>query len=118
MASTRDNRTDSSEPIEDTFLGLVNMTPHSLDAWLETSESHEVGIKASENSESTGHASGRRIVKILNKKKADYSEADRHEMHRVVGYIKRHLAQRPSGDVVHTRWTYSLKNWGHDPTKS
>ena len=119
MASSTDKRAqDSDDPIEETFHALVNMTPHALEAWLKTSESREVGIKASEGSESTGHASGRTIVKLLQKKKAELTEADRNEMHRVSGYIKRHLAQRPGGDVEHTRWAYSLKNWGHDPSKS
>lgn len=36
-------------------------------------------------------------------------------MRKVVGYVRRHLAQRPSGDVEDTRWRYSLMNWGHDP---
>jgi hypothetical protein len=36
-------------------------------------------------------------------------------MRKVVGYINRHLAQRPSGDVTDTRWRHSLMNWGHDP---
>jgi hypothetical protein len=36
-------------------------------------------------------------------------------MHKVVGYVHRHLAQRPSGDVTDTAWRYSLMNWGHDP---
>jgi hypothetical protein len=115
-SSTHSDAEDSGEPIEETFFELVNMTPHALEAWLKTSESREVGIKSSEGSESTGHASGRNIVKLLHKKKADFTDADRHEMHRVAGYIKRHLAQRPHGDVEHTRWAYSLKNWGHDPT--
>jgi hypothetical protein len=35
----------------------------------------------------------------------------------VVGYIHRHLAQRPSGDVSQTPWRHSLMNWGHDPLK-
>ena len=116
-SSTHDRSKDSDDPIEETFFEFVNMTPHALEAWLETSESREVGIKASESSESTGHASGRNIVKLLKKKKTDYTEADRREMHRVTGYIKRHLAQRPTGDVEHTRWASSLKNWGHDPAK-
>jgi hypothetical protein len=38
-------------------------------------------------------------------------------MRKVVGYAKRHLAQRPSGDVGDTPWRYSLMSWGHDPTK-
>ena len=38
-------------------------------------------------------------------------------MDKVVGYIHRHLAQRPDGDVEDTDWRYSLMNWGHDPLK-
>jgi hypothetical protein len=34
---------------------------------------------------------------------------------KVVGYVHRHLAQRPKGDVADTRWRCSLVNWGHDP---
>ena len=40
---------------------------------------------------------------------------DAAHMRTVVGYIHRHLAQRPSGDVTDSRWRYSLMNWGHDP---
>jgi hypothetical protein len=36
-------------------------------------------------------------------------------MRKVVGYVRRHLAQRPPGDVRDTRWRHSLMNWGHDP---
>jgi hypothetical protein len=36
-------------------------------------------------------------------------------MRTVVGYVHRHLAQRPDGDVTDTRWRRSLMNWGHDP---
>jgi hypothetical protein len=34
----------------------------------------------------------------------------------VVGFIRRHLAQRPENEVT-SRWRYSLMNWGHDPLK-
>lgn len=34
-----------------------------------------------------------------------------------VGYVHRHIEQRPSGDVHDTRWRHSLMNWGHDPEK-
>lgn len=67
--------------------------------------------------ESVGHHSGRRIVELLRKKKADYGDADLAHMRKVVGYVHRHLAQRPDGDVSETRWRYSLMNWGHDPLK-
>jgi hypothetical protein len=71
--------------------------------------------KHQDGGESTGHASGRRITEILRAKKGDLSDDDYGHMRKVVGYIRRHLAQRPSGDVPDTRWRYSLMNWGHDP---
>lgn len=68
--------------------------------------------------ESTGHASGRRIVEILTTKRADLTDADCAHMRKVVGYAKRHLAQRPQGEIDDSAWRYSLMNWGHDPAKS
>jgi hypothetical protein len=50
-----------------------------------------------------------------------YSEEEVQHMRKVVGYVKRHRAQQHhlagKADVEHTKWTYSLKNWGHDPLK-
>jgi hypothetical protein len=37
-------------------------------------------------------------------------------MRKVVGFIRRHSAQRPE-NIYTSRWRYSLMNWGHDPTK-
>ncbi|GGW80392.1 DNA-binding protein [Streptomyces lucensis JCM 4490] len=98
----------------DDFRELVNMTPADLDKWLETDESRDVG-QHKDGGESTGHASGRRITEILRARKGDLSDDDYRHMRKVVGYVRRHLAQRPSGDVRDTRWRYSLMNWGHDP---
>lgn len=100
------------------FKDAVNMAPKELEDWLQTDESQSVGQKSSEGAESTGHASGRRIVELLRTKKADLSEADLAHMAKVVSYVHRHLAQAPGKeDVEHSRWRYSLKNWGHDPLK-
>lgn len=38
-------------------------------------------------------------------------------MRKVIGYVHRHLAQRPGGDVRETKWRWSLMNWGHDPLR-
>ncbi len=97
------------------FNDAVNMTKSELEDWLKTDEAKEVGQK--DGGESTGHRSGRRIVQLLDTKKADLSDADFEHMAKVVGYVKRHLAQRPDGDVTDTRWRHSLMNWGHDPKK-
>ena len=47
----------------------------------------------------------------------DPQDTRRARMRKVVGYVHRHLAQRPKGDVTETKWRYSLMNWGHDPLK-
>ncbi|MQS07569.1 DUF3140 domain-containing protein [Streptomyces alkaliphilus] len=98
------------------FDDLVNMTAGELEKWLATEESKSVGQKDG-GGESTGHASGRRIVEILRTRRDDLDDDDRSHMRKVNGYIRRHLAQRPSGDVADSRWRHSLMNWGHDPLK-
>ena len=99
----------------DEFYDCVNMQPKELEDWLDTQESKSVGD--SDGGESTGHKSGRRIVEIKHTKKADLTDSQYDHMNKVVGYIHRHLAQRPDGDVEETDWRYSLMNWGHDPLK-
>ena len=107
---------DDDSDVKTEFDDLVNMTAKELDEFLGTDDSKDVGQKG-EGGESTGHESGRRIVEILNTKKADLSDDDYEHMRKVVGYCKRHLAQRPDGDITDTKWRYSLMNWGHDPKK-
>ena len=112
---------DDNAQIEKDFHAAVNMTPAALEAWLATAESREVGWKGADGTgagESVGHREGRRIVEIKRKKKADLDAADYADMKKVTGYVHRHLAQGgPADDREHSRWRYSLMNWGHDPLK-
>ena len=108
-------RPDDAQATLREFKAAVNMSPAELEKWLATGESRAVGITHGEGSESAGHPSGRRIVELLRKDDADLSDSDVAHMRKVVGYVHRHLAQRPGGDVRHTRWRWSLMNWGHDP---
>jgi hypothetical protein len=87
------------------------MTRKELEDWLQTEESQ------SDGGESKGHESGRKIVEILGKNKSDYTDEDVDHMRRVVGYVHRHQAQKPPGEVEDSTWRYSLLNWGHDPLK-
>ena len=98
------------------FGEAVNMTASRLEKWLKTDQSREVGQKSG-GGESVGHDSGRRIVTLLRTNKADLTEDDLAHMRKVVGYVHRHLKQRPAGDVEDTPWRWSLMNWGHDPLK-
>lgn len=97
------------------FSELVNMQPKELEEWLKSDQSQSVGD--SDGGESTGHRSGRRIVEIKRKRKSELTDGDLAHMRKVCGYIKRHTAQRPKGDVKDTDWCFSLRNWGHDPVK-
>jgi hypothetical protein len=112
--------TDEDKRTRDEFRDAVNMTASELATWLETDESKSVGQKDG-GGESTGHESGRRIVDLLRTKAGDLSDDDLAHMRKVVGYVHRHLKQRPDksrDDLAGTPWRYSLMNWGHDPLKS
>jgi hypothetical protein len=101
------------------FGEAVNMAPAELERWLATEESRKVGWKGPDGKgagESVGHASGRRIVSLLRRKKAELNDEDYAHMRKVAGYIARHRAQEPA-NMVTSRWRYSLMNWGHDPLK-
>lgn len=103
------------------FKDAVNMTAAALGKWLDTPESKEVGWKGPDGKgtgESIGHKQGARIVEILGKNKSDLGDEDYADMKKVVGYVHRHLAEGgPAQDAEHSRWRYSLMNWGHDPQK-
>jgi hypothetical protein len=100
----------------DEFHKVVNMSAQELESWLETKESQAVGQKNGDD-ESIGHKSGQQIIQLLQKKQNEYTDDDLGHMKKVISYVHRHSAQRPSGDIKDTRWRYSLKNWGHDPLK-
>jgi hypothetical protein len=106
------------DAIWDDWKSAVTMTASEISSWLDTDESKEVGEKDDGSGESIGHRSGRRIVTILGTKKGDLTASDIEHMHKVVGYVKRHSAQKPDSDVEHSRWRYSLMNWGNDPLKN
>jgi hypothetical protein len=98
------------------FHDAVNMAPAELEEWLASEQSHKVGFTREGESESIGHASGRRIVTLLRKRKGELDDDDYTHMRKVVGFVRRHGARRPENTVT-SRWRYSLMNWGHDPIK-
>jgi hypothetical protein len=113
-----DDRAETAKAFHD----AVNMTAAALEKWLATPESQAVGWKGPDGhgeGESVGHKESARIVAILRTNKTDLTDADYADMKKVVGYVHRHLAQGgPAQDVEHSRWRYSLMNWGHDPLRA
>ncbi len=67
----------------DDWKAVVNMTAKELEDWLKTQESEGVGDNDSD-SESTGHESGRRIVRLLRASNDDLDEDDAAHMRKVV----------------------------------
>lgn len=121
---------DKNEVIAE-FNEYVNMTASELEIWLKSDDSKNAGWPKddSEDGESVGHESGRKIGDILesNPKKdpEKYTDDQIQHMGKVVSYCKRHLAQESSGnsdkdpeEVKKTKSYMSLKNWGHDWLKS
>ena len=113
---------DQERGIRQAFDSLVNLEPAELKAWLKTPESHRVGMTRRGESESVGRQSAKKILAIRAKPVDDLTEADYAHMKKVIGYCRRHLAQRPQalskgGDIRDTRWRWSLMNWGHDPLR-
>ena len=108
---------DTNERTISAFAAVVNMTADELEWWLATPESHQVGWKRGDASrESVGHASGRRVLALLRTSVHRLTADDYAHMRKVIGFVRRHRAQRPV-NVVTSRWRYSLMNWGHDPLK-
>lgn len=89
-----------SETIKE-FADAVNRRADAPERWLKSEESRSVEQKA-DDAEAVGHQSGQRIVELLRKHKADYTDDDLAHMQRVVSYVHRHLAPRPNDDIEHT----------------
>lgn len=109
---------EEQKQVRKEFNDAVNMAPTELEKWLETEKSQSAGWTREGEDEAVGHKSGRRIVEIKRKRRAELDSNDYAHMRKVIGYVHRHAAQRPGGDVTDTRWRYSLMNWGHDPLKN
>ena len=106
---------DRKRDVRKEFGEAVNMTAAQLKTWLGSEESRSVGDTGGWGTESTGHEMGRHIVDLRDKHVGDLDDDDYARMRKVVGYVRRHLAQRPKGDVTETRGRDSLMNGGHDP---
>lgn len=110
--------------IRDDFKSVVNMAPAQLRKWLHGSPSKKVGmtkqgdkVQSEKDGKAVGHQMGERILEIKAKRQAELEEDDYKAMKKVIGYVHRHIKQRPDGDIEDTRWRKSLMNWGHDPLK-
>lgn len=111
--------------IRSDFKDAVNMPPSRLRRWLQAADSKRVGmtkggrkVESAGDGQSVGHQMGERILAIKGKRVAELEADDYQAMRKVIGYVHRHLKQRPDGEVKDSRWRQSLMNWGHDPLEA
>ena len=115
---------DDKAQVRADYQEAVNMTPAELRRWLDTEDSHSVGmteggerVSDPEGGEAVGHRMGREILALHDLHQDRYGDVEYDMMRKVTGYVHRHTAQRPHGDIADSRWRKSLMNWGHDPLK-
>lgn len=111
------NRTNAeTELVWDTFHEVVNMTSDELQAWLLTDASGEGAFGPDPD---LGLPElGRRIVRLLGKRKVDLTGDDVDVMEQVVDYVEDREANRPPDGAENEQWRHSLMTVGHDPLKT
>lgn len=97
------------------FHGFVNMSGHELRTWLLTEASDEEGFHLAPDAADRGL--GRRVLDVLDKRKADLTADDVEVMEKTVGRTRRLLAERPPNAENDTTWRHALMDLGHDPLK-
>ena len=110
-------RDASPAQIRAAFVAVVNLSPREHAAWLRTAQSKSVGTTRPGERETIGRQMGRAVIALSRKEGAQFTSADLALMRKVIGFVRRHRAQRPRGDVTRSRWRYALMNWGHDPVQ-
>lgn len=98
------------------FHGFVNMSGPELRTWLLTEASGEEGLVAGGDMADRGL--GRRVLNVLDKRKADLTAEDIETMERASGEIRRLLAQRPDDAESDPAWRHALMDRGHDPLQA
>jgi RimK family alpha-L-glutamate ligase len=107
---------------------LVNMGPKELEKFIDSEEGQEAGLSRKEAGDAgssggkitSGRDSARAIVRMLQKKKEDWTSNDWEWVGKQISFISRMKGNEgPNRDDKGrpTRKLLSLKIWGHDPEK-
>ena len=96
------------------FHRVVNMTSHELRDWLRTRSAHE---ETEEVPDRAGTPTGRHVLDVLGKRKADLTADDERVMRAVVERVhsERRDDLEPTAGEAH--WRYRLMSLGHDPLR-
>ena len=106
--------TEVAEVWED-FHALVNMSSPELRDWL-VNTPDGVDTYAPEPDIDV-HATGLRVLQLLDKRRTDVTESDVDLMIDVIDLIRGRLVNPPEDDVNNGPWRDTLLTLGHDPTR-
>lgn len=103
------------EGLWDEFHRVVNMSSRELFEWLRTCSADD---EAEELPEHAGPATGRHVLRILQKRRVDLTDEDAQVMRAVVERVH---TERGDADLEPTageeNWRHRLMSIGHDPLK-
>lgn len=98
----------------DEFHRVVNMTSRELADWLRTRSANE---DAELLPDQAGSETGRHVLAILQKRKADLTGDDERVMRNVVSRIRQERGADLEPTAGQQHWRYKLMSLGHDPLK-
>lgn len=109
-----DEKEDRIDEAFQKFHGVVNMSASELDDWRETDASSKASINRG--------VVINRVIRLLEKRKKDWTIKDASDALKVYGFIERmrkaEQGEDISKDIKISKRDASLKNWGYNPRKS
>ncbi|GEL17739.1 DUF3140 domain-containing protein [Pseudonocardia asaccharolytica] len=98
----------------DEFHRVVNMTSRELREWLMT---HSAGEDSEIEPDHAGTPTGREVLDILGKRRADLTAADARTMRKVVQRVHEQRRDDLEPTAGQTAWRHRLMRIGHDPLR-
>jgi len=115
MTASYDDVTDlTDDELWDEFHLVVNMTSRELSDWLRT---RDAGERTESLPDQSGPATGKHVLNVLGKRKADVTEDDRRVMRRVVQRVRSQRREDLEPTAGDEAWRHRLMSMGHDPLK-
>lgn len=99
------------------FHAAVNMTSAELEGWLRESEAGERPTETEPLPDQAGPATGRHVLSILRKRRADLTHDDADMMAGVVDRVYQQRGEDPEPTAGEMEWRHRLMDLGHDPLR-
>lgn len=99
------------------FHASVNMTSAELEGWLRESDAGERATPTEPLPDQAGPATGRQVLAILRKRRADLTAEDAEVMAGVVDRVHQQRGEEPEPTAGDMAWRHRLMDLGHDPLR-